>query len=67
MDVARKKGKKNRKHGRGNRKVERSRWRSFENLIKAQLKRRAEKLARRFCLACDTQFHSLGALKRHGC
>ena len=67
MDVARKKGKRGRKIAKGNRKLEHSRWRSYEALINHQAKRRIESMKRRFCLGCDTQFHSRGAMNRHEC
>jgi hypothetical protein len=67
MDVARKKGKRGRKIGKGKHKLERSRWHSYKALIEHQCKRRAATLKARFCMGCDTQFHSMGALKRHVC
>lgn len=51
MTGPRKKGKKNRKHGRGVRKVERSRFKSYANLfahVQEKKRKRMEARARRF-------------------
>jgi len=66
-DVARKKGKKNRKHGKGDRKVSHSKWGSYESLMNHQKKLRRERLSRSFCEFCNIQFHSKNAFKRHDC
>lgn len=60
-------GKKNRKVGKGDRKLSHSKWGSYEALISHQQKRRLATMERRFCLDCETQFHSRGALNRHVC
>ena len=64
---ARKKGKKGRKIGKGTHKLSHSKWGSYVALINHQTARRKANLLRRFCLACDVQFHSRAALKRHVC
>jgi len=65
--AARKKGKKGRKLGKGIHKLSHSKWGSYVALINHQTARRVVTMKRRFCLGCDTQFHSRGALNRHDC
>lgn len=58
-------GKKNRKHGRGQDKVKRSRWGSYAAIFTASKERKQERLSARKCEMCSAHCHSKGALKRH--
>lgn len=64
---ARKKGKKGRKIGKGAHKLSHSKWGSYTALINHQMARRLATMKRRFCLGCDTQFHSRATFNRHEC
>jgi hypothetical protein len=57
----------NRKHGTHIDQIKKSKWGSFAGLVAHQQKRRLEKITRRHCKVCGTQFHSRGSLKRHTC
>lgn len=65
--AARRKGRKGRKIGKGDRKISHSKWGSYTALINHQNARRQESLLNRFCLACGIQFHSRAAFNRHDC
>lgn len=63
----RKKGKKDRKHGRGILKLSHSKWGTYAGLMAHQTSIRLGRMARRFCKSCHTQFHSRAAYRRHEC
>lgn len=58
-------GKKNRKHGRGQDKVKRSRHGSYAAIFAASRERKQTRLAHRRCPLCSAYCQSMGALKRH--
>lgn len=65
VGTRRKKGKSGRNAGAGVRKLSRSKWRTYENLIYFQQLRRLENMSRRYCKLCKTQFHSRGVYLHH--
>ena len=60
-------GKRGRKIGKGIRKLSRSKWGSYEALIRHQQARRRATTQARFCDVCKVQFHSRNAFRRHDC
>lgn len=61
----RKQGRKGRKIGTGIEKLSHSKWGSYAGLIAHQQSRRLASMGRRYCKACETQFHSRAAFNRH--
>jgi hypothetical protein len=66
-NIARKKGKKGRKIGKGKAKLAQSKWGTYAALINHQSDRRELKHLQNICTACRVQFHSRAAVKRHEC
>jgi hypothetical protein len=61
------KGKKGRKIGKGDHKAKHSKWGSYAAIFIHGQSKRLERMAKWHCKACSTQFHSIGAFKRHDC
>jgi len=60
-------GRKGRKVGKGVHKASHSRFGNYAGIFAHSERLKLARMSRAFCKACEIQFHSKNALKRHAC